>query len=135
MSVSLLLEDDIDISRGDLIVHPEILPRWPRSLRRCYAGCTSSRCRSAKNTESTSYPEHALRGERPFSQNRHSAPGARFVGERSLKLNEIGRVTVKTMAPLAFDPYNRNRSTGGFILIDEATNATLAAGMICEPVN
>ena len=50
----------------------------------------------------------------------------------TLHLNEIARVAIKTMHPIAFDSYERNRTSGGFILIDEATNATVAAGMICS---
>jgi bifunctional enzyme CysN/CysC len=50
----------------------------------------------------------------------------------SLGLNEIGRVQLRTTAPLMCDDYNRNRATGGFILVDEATNRTVAAGMITE---
>ena len=48
----------------------------------------------------------------------------------SLALNEIGRVTLRTTKPLFFDEYRRNRATGSFILVDEATNDTVAAGMI-----
>ena len=51
-------------------------------------------------------------------------------GATSLGLNEIGRVTLRTTMPLFFDEYRRNRQTGSFILIDEATNNTVAAGMI-----
>jgi bifunctional enzyme CysN/CysC len=50
-----------------------------------------------------------------------------------LGLNEIGRVTVRTQSPLFFDEYRRNRDTGSFVLIDEATNNTVAAGMILSP--
>jgi bifunctional enzyme CysN/CysC len=48
----------------------------------------------------------------------------------TLELNDIGRVALRTTTPLCFDPYRRNRTTGGFILIDEATNETVAAGII-----
>jgi bifunctional enzyme CysN/CysC len=54
-------------------------------------------------------------------------------GAVSLGLNEIGRVTLKTLRPLAYDPYERNRMTGGFILVDEAANNTVAAGLLLEP--
>jgi bifunctional enzyme CysN/CysC len=50
----------------------------------------------------------------------------------SLELNDIGRVRMRTTAPLAFDSYHANRGTGGFILIDEASNDTVAAGMIVD---
>jgi sulfate adenylyltransferase subunit 1 (EFTu-like GTPase family) len=51
----------------------------------------------------------------------------------TLSLNEIGRVTLRTTAPLFYDEYRRNRATGSFILVDEATNATVAGGMILAP--
>jgi bifunctional enzyme CysN/CysC len=51
-------------------------------------------------------------------------------GATTLGMNEIGRVTLRTTAPLMYDPYQRNRATGNFILIDEATNTTAGAGMI-----
>ena len=50
----------------------------------------------------------------------------------SLGLNDIGRVTLRTTTPLLYDPYARNRTTGSFILIDEATNQTVAAGMLLD---
>jgi sulfate adenylyltransferase subunit 1 (EFTu-like GTPase family) len=51
----------------------------------------------------------------------------------TLELNDIGRVALRSSTPLAIDPYHRNRRTGSFILIDQATNATVGAGMIVEP--
>ena len=54
----------------------------------------------------------------------------RHEGNHELSLNELGRVTLRTTAPLFYDEYRRNRTTGSFILIDEATNATVGAGMI-----
>ena len=51
----------------------------------------------------------------------------------SLSLNEIGRVTMRTTQPLFFDEYRRNRGTGSFVLVEEATNDTIAAGMILGP--
>jgi bifunctional enzyme CysN/CysC len=54
-------------------------------------------------------------------------------GVPTLGLNEIGRISLKTLRPLAYDPYERNRLTGGFILVDEATNNTVAAGLLLEP--
>jgi sulfate adenylyltransferase subunit 1 (EFTu-like GTPase family) len=50
--------------------------------------------------------------------------------DKTVQMNDIGKISVKTTKPIFFDPYRRNRSTGSFILIDEATNATVAAGMI-----
>ena len=57
---------------------------------------------------------------------RHDQPAA-------LALNDLGRIRVRTAAPVVYDPYERNRATGSFVLIDEATNATVAAGMLLAP--
>ena len=54
------------------------------------------------------------------------------VAAAELRLNEVGRVRLRTSAPLIVDPYARNRTTGSFILIDEATNSTVGAGMISD---
>jgi bifunctional enzyme CysN/CysC len=51
----------------------------------------------------------------------------------TLELNEIGRVTLMTTVPLAYDAYSRNRYTGSLVIVDEATNLTVGAGLICEP--
>ena len=68
-------------------------------------------------------------GKRARVPPRHQHAAPRRSGDR-LSLNEIGRVRLRTQKPLLFDPYRRNRDTGSFILIDEATNNTVAAGMI-----
>ena len=65
------------------------------------------------------------------ARRQHAAPRRR--GRPSSALNEIGRVSLRTTAPLFFDEYRRNRDTGSFILIDEATNNTVGAGMILGP--
>ena len=133
MSVTLQLADDIDISRGDMIVKPDNIPYVAQEFEAmiCWMhdeplrkgvkygvklGTRSARCIVADITHriniDTLEAEPDLKG---------------------LALNEIGRVTFKTTVPMIFDPYNRNRYTGGFIIIDEATNLTIGAGMICEP--
>jgi len=56
--------------------------------------------------------------------------GHRDEASREFKLNDLGRIRIRTTTPILYDPYRRNRVTGSFILVDEATNATVAAGML-----
>ena len=129
MSVTIRLEDQIDVPRGDMLVDPDDQPVTARALEATL--CWMS--------------------ERPLQ------PGARFgvkhttrtvravvdgidgvvdmdtleLGEATeMKLNDIGRVRLRLSAPLMVDPYDVNRATGAFILVDEATNDTVAAGMV-----
>jgi sulfate adenylyltransferase large subunit len=131
MSVSLLLEDDIDISRGDMLVHPEKPPRLGNDFHAMICWMSEQPMqRGAKygikhltKTTRCMIPQvKHLVDVRTLSPVETAEP---------LKLNDIARVSLKTMLPLAFDEYATNRGTGGFVLIDEATNATVAAGMIC----
>jgi bifunctional enzyme CysN/CysC len=130
MSVTLRLADDLDISRGDLICHPDDRPTLEREL-------TAEVCWMA---EAPLRP----RGRYVLKHNTHSVPAIvdglldrveihtldRENAPAELGLNDIGRVRLRTARPVAFDPYARNRATGSFILIDEATNETVGAGMI-----
>ena len=133
MSVSLLLADDLDISRGDMIVKPDNLPFeaqefeaqiwWmheePLRLNGKYAIKHTTRSTRAMVTAVV----HRVNIE-TLKPDREA---------KTLGLNDLGRIKIRTMVPLVFDAYRRNRYTGSFILVDEATNATVAAGMICEP--
>ncbi|HMP77140.1 MAG TPA: GTP-binding protein [Kiritimatiellia bacterium] len=133
MSVQLLLADDLDISRGDMLVRPDNLPYvgtdfearvcWmseePLTPNRKYVIRHTTRMTRCMVREIKSrFDFNTLLPQRPAPQ---------------LALNDIGRITIKTMVPLCYDPYSRNRYTGSFILVDEATNATVAAGMIQDP--
>lgn len=133
MSVQILLADDLDISRGDMLVRPDNLP---------YVG-TDFEARICWMSEEPLLPNrkyairHTTRMTRCIVREIKSRfDFATLLPQRpapQLALNDIGRITIKTMVPLCYDPYERNRYTGSFILIDEATNATVAAGMIQEP--
>jgi sulfate adenylyltransferase subunit 1 (EFTu-like GTPase family) len=78
--------------------------------------------------------KHTTRGARAIIEDLEHRVNVNTLAHESadeLTLNEIGRVSLRTSAPLLVDPYSRNRTTGSFILIDEATGDTAAAGMVC----
>lgn len=133
MSVTLLLEDDIDISRGDMICRPHNRPQVTQDLDAMicwmsYEGVLTPRTKLMI--------KHTTRTARALVKDLHYRLDVntlhRHEDAERLELNEIGRVTLRVTQPLFADAYGRNRATGGFILIDEATNHTVAAGMILE---
>ena len=133
MSVTVRLEDDIDVSRGDMICRPQNMPHvsqdidamicWMDEAAPLRVGGKYSIKHTTRNAR-TIVKQLRYRLDINTLHRDESAP--------SLGLNEIGRVQLRTTAPLMCDDYNRNRATGGFILVDEATNRTVAAGMITE---
>jgi len=130
MSVTVRLTDDLDVSRGDLICGPDDRPSLARDLVAdvCWMADAPLRAGGRYAIKHATHTARAIveaiedRVE-VTSLGREPAPG-------ELALNDIGRVRLRTSKPLAFDPYARNRATGSFILIDEATNDTVGAGMI-----
>jgi bifunctional enzyme CysN/CysC len=131
MSVTILLEDDVDVSRGDLICHPDDAPELARDVEATVCWMAGAPLR-AGGRYAIKHATHAARAsveEIVDHVDVHTLSPDTAATE--LGLNDIGRVRLRTSKPLAFDPYLRNRSTGSFILIDEATNDTVGAGMIC----
>ena len=130
MSVTLLLEDDIDISRGDLICGIEDAPSLEREIEAtvCWMTDEPLRARARYAIKHSTHAARAIVDEVVDRVDVHTLSPDRDATE--LGLNDIGRVRLRTSKPLAFDPYSRNRATGSFILIDEATNDTVGAGMI-----
>jgi bifunctional enzyme CysN/CysC len=133
MSVTLRLEDDLDVSRGDLICRPHNRPTVDRDVEAivCWMG-------ERPLTAGTRYSiKHTTRSARAVVERlRYRIDVNTLHRDESVErlgLNEIGRVKLRTSIPLIFDEYRRNRATGSFILIDEATNQTVGAGMIIEP--
>ena len=130
LSVTMLLEDPVDISRGDFICRPHNQPHPVRQLEAmvCWMSeqpLTEKRRFALKHTSRTVravVDELRYRVDVNTLHRDESAP--------ELGLNEIGRVHLRTSAPLLVDDYRRNRATGGFILIDEDTNDTVGAGMM-----
>jgi sulfate adenylyltransferase large subunit len=129
MSVSILLEDEIDISRGDMLV-PAL--QAPHISRRVDAMLVWMNARPLE-LERTYFLKHTTQTVRAtVNRIRYRVNIGTLEQEQAatLDLNEIGAVSLETHRPLFFDAYTENRSTGSFILIDPATNETIAAGMI-----
>src|SRR5215207_9614781 len=130
MSVTLLLSDEVDVSRGDLICSVEEAPSLQRDVEATVCWMTAEPLRAGARY-AIKHSTHAARAIIDAVVDRvdvHTLQPDDAAGE--LALNDIGRVRLRTSKPLAFDPYSRNRATGSFILIDETTNDTIGAGMI-----
>ncbi|MFF3665088.1 sulfate adenylyltransferase subunit CysN [Microtetraspora malaysiensis] len=133
MSVTLRLEDDIDISRGDLICRPNNQPNAAQEIEAmvCWmADTTKLQPRSKLIIKHTTRTARALVRDLQYRLDVNTLH--RDESATALGLNEIGRVSLRVTQPLFVDDYARNRLTGGFILIDEATNGTVGAGMIVD---
>jgi bifunctional enzyme CysN/CysC len=130
LSVTLRLEDDLDVARGELICAAADPPTVARDFEAdvCWLATEPLRSGSRYAIKHTTRAATAIVGDLVDCVDIHTLE--RDVAPSELELNDIGRVTLRTSAPLAFDPYLRNRRTGSFILIDEASNATVGAGMI-----
>jgi bifunctional enzyme CysN/CysC len=130
LSVTLRLADDLDISRGDLICGPADRPSLERELTAdvCWMADAPLRPRGRYLIKHAAHTVAAIVDELVDRVDVHTLD--REGAPAELALNDIGRVRLRTARPVAFDPYARNRATGGFIVIDEATNETVGAGMI-----
>ncbi len=131
MSVTIRLADDLDVSRGDMICRPNNRPDVGQDV-------DAMICWFSERAQLRPGAKYALKHTSKWARALVSSLHYRLdvntlhrdEDATHLGLNEIGRVTVRTTAPLFFDDYRRNRVTGSFILVDEATNDTLAGGMI-----
>ena len=130
MSVSVRLADDLDVSRGDMICRPHNAPESMQDLDAMVCWMSEQPLRPGQRLAI----KHTTRSARAMVRQLqyrldvntlHRDPDAEQLG-----LNDIGRVRLRTTSPLFCDPYRRNRTTGGFVLIDESTNRTVAAGVI-----
>jgi sulfate adenylyltransferase large subunit len=130
MSVTLRLEDELDVSRGELICRPEQPPTVAQELEAdlCWLNERTLRAGGRYVIKHTTRGATAIVEELTDRVDVHTLERVPTPGE--LELNDIGRVRLRTSAPLTFDPYVGNRRTGSFILIDESTNETVGAGMI-----
>ncbi len=130
MSVTLRLEDEIDISRGDMIVDTEEAPAVAREFEAtiCWMSEEPMRERGRYILHHTTRSAKAIVDRIEYRVDVNTLE--RDPDATELGLNEIGRVHLRTSTPLVVDPYSRNRTTGSFILIDESTNDTVGAGMI-----
>ena len=130
MSVTVRLEDDVDVSRGDMISRVKNAPEPSQDIDAmiCWMTTAPLRPRQKLAIKHTSNSARALVKDIQYRLDVNSLH--RDLETKELGLNEIGRVQLRTTKPLLCDPYSKNRTTGSFILIDEATGVTVGAGMI-----
>jgi bifunctional enzyme CysN/CysC len=131
LSVTMRLEDDIDISRGDMICRLHNQPTVGQDIDAIVtwmADDVTLRKGAKFAIKHTTRWARALIKDLQYRFDVNTLH--RDESATQLGLNEIGRVTMRTTAPLFFDEYRRNRATGSFILVDEHTNATVGAGII-----
>lgn len=137
MAVTLTLEDEIDVSRGDMLVHPNNVPRVGNEVEAMLVWMheVPARHRGTYLIKQTCQLAPAVLTETRYKVDVNTM---RKIGEdetggdQPLGLNEIGRVALTFHRPIVFDPYRKNPGTGSFVVIDRLTNATVAAGMIID---
>lgn len=129
-SITIELEDDIDISRGDMIVKVNNQPQNSQDFEAMICWLDTSSMQSGKKflIRHTTKESRAIVKDIIYKVDITNLQ--RLEGEAVLKTNDIARVKLRTTSPLSFDSYRKDRSTGSFILVDEATHNTVAAGMI-----
>jgi bifunctional enzyme CysN/CysC len=134
MSVAIRLTDDLDISRGDMLCRPNNQPHIGQDIEAMI--CWMSE-RTSLTPGSKLAIKHTTRSARALVKDLQYRLDVNTLHREehidALQLNDIGRVTLRTTVPLFYDEYRRNRTTGSFVLIDEPTFATVAAGMIIGP--
>ncbi|MFT5891090.1 MAG: sulfate adenylyltransferase subunit 1 [Dokdonia sp.] len=130
MSVSITLEDDIDISRGDMIVKTNNTPTPTQEFDAmiCWLHTNTARPRTKYTILHTSNEQKAMIKEILYKIDIDTYQ--REEENKDLEMNDIARIKVRTTRPLMIDEYRDNRITGSFVLVDDNTNETVAAGMI-----
>lgn len=130
MSVSITLDDDLDVSRGDMIVRSNNVPDLSQDIdiMICWLNDSSARPTAKYNLMHTSNNQKAIIKEVLYKIDINTYN--RINDDKHLKMNDIARVKLRVTKPLLKDSYRDNRITGSLILIDESTNETVAAGMI-----
>ena len=130
MSVSITLEDDIDISRGDMIVRSNNKPQALQDIEvmLCWLNNKPAKPRTKYTIKHTSNEQKAMIKEVIYKLDINSLE--RKSDDSSLNMNDILKVKIRTTKPLMVDSYRDNRTTGSIILVDDDTNETVAAGMI-----
>jgi bifunctional enzyme CysN/CysC/sulfate adenylyltransferase subunit 1 len=130
MSVTVRLEDNLDVSRGDMICRPQNAPTPSQDIDAMICWMTNAPLRPRQKLAI----KHTTRSGRAMVKDIQYRLDVntlhRDLETKELGLNEIGRVQLRTTVPLLCDPYATNKTTGSFILIDEATGVTVGAGMI-----
>lgn len=132
LSVTVLLEDEIDISRGDMLVRSGNMPKQEQDIEAmvCWMSEKPLQLNGKYALKHTTRDVRAVIKEIKYKLDINTQH--RVTENPTIGLNDLGRITLRTTAPLCFDAYTRNRETGSFILIDEATNITVGACMIID---
>ncbi|MBT8206850.1 MAG: sulfate adenylyltransferase subunit CysN [Acidimicrobiales bacterium] len=131
MAVTVRLNDEIDISRGDMICRPNNQPIVTQDVDAMICWMDETAALHPRNKYAIKHSTRAARVMiKDVNYRLDINTGHRDEGATDIKLNEIGRISFRSTVPLFVDEYRRNRATGSFVLIDETTNATVAAGMI-----
>ncbi len=133
-SITITLEDEIDVSRGEMLVHPNAQPKVGRNFEAMLVWMDEE----AMNPRKQFFLKHTTNLSRVHIDNikyRVDVNTMEHSDVDHLELNEIGRVVLTTAKELFFDPYKKNKECGAFILIDPLTNNTSAVGMIIDAVN
>ena len=130
-SVTITLEDEIDISRGDIIAHADKTPRTEKEIDAivCWMGEEPLSPNNKYFIKHTTNTVKTVVSEIKYRTDINALTQDESANE--LAMNEIGKVSLKLMSPLTFDHYAENRTTGSFIIIDSFTNNTVGAAMIC----
>ena len=130
MSVTVHLEDDIDVSRGDVLCRPNNRPIVSQDLDAmiCWMSDKPFQHGARYALKHTTRWTRAIASELLYRLDVNT--GHRIEGADKLELNDLGRVRLHTTTPVIYDPYRRNRTMGSFLLVDETTNSTVAAGML-----
>ncbi len=130
MSVTMTLEDEIDISRGDMIVRENNQPQNSQDIEMmiCWFNAKPLKLNGKYMIKHTSRDARCVVKEISYKMDINTLH--RMEEDKEIRMNDIGRIKIRTTVPLFFDPYRTNRYTGSVILIDEGTNETVGAGMI-----
>jgi sulfate adenylyltransferase subunit 1 len=130
MSVCMTLKDDIDISRGDMIVRENNSPKVQQDIdiMICWMNEKKLVLNGKYTVKHTSKDARCIIKEIKYKMNINNLH--RIEEDKEIGLNDIARISIRTTSPLFIDEYKRNRNTGSIILVDEATNETVGAGMI-----
>ncbi len=130
MSVTIRLKDDIDISRGDMIVRENNVPKTGQDIELmvCWLNEKPLQLNGKYAIKHTSKEARCVVKDIRYKLNINTLH--RNEQDKNIGLNDIGRITIRTTQPLFYDSYRRNRNTGSLIIVDEGTNETVGAGMI-----
>lgn len=133
LSATVTLEDEIDISRGDMLVHPKNMPTVGQEVEAVLVWMNDEPL-AAGRTYDIKAGTKMVQGEIETVEYRFDVNTLHRKDTETLNGNEIGRVRVSLHEPIAYDAYSRNQHTGAFIIIDRVTNATIGGGMILDRV-